>query len=363
MRYNVLAIPLLSLLIALFLFSCKRDTDIQVPVRDVDYVDKTVDAPKDSVVMEILGSNRIFVRDTFLIATTNDADGQLKVYSTNSWSLLGSFCKKGRARNEMLQFDIIPEQTYYKDDHLIVLVQEQRSAFIEVDITESLKRGYTVVQNIEETPSLNDGQVIFLDHDLNKRIESKYLDFDPESRSRIMPVRYYLVSDNKPKELKFFKSPMKTVENYDKRMPYSGGIFKHSSRNLVVKMFTGMDYLLFMDLDSTNYFAIHQQGSLTFEGVYDSEVEAFAPHFALSTTSEDFFMLTYFHGSYSIDALRSDKGFLPEILAFDWNGNYLTGLKMKHPIKGMGYDELHKMLYVLDFEDKLHAYDFKDVKL
>ena len=348
----------LFLSIVLFLFSCSRDRNIQVPVRDVEFLDKTVDAPQDSVIMEILGANRVFVRDTFLIATTNDADGQLKVYSTNSWNLLGSFCKKGRARNEMIQFDIVPEQTYYKDDHFIVLVQEQRSAFIEVDITESLKKGYTVVQKIEEIPTLKDGQIIFLDQELNNRIESKSLDFDPDSKK--MPVRYYLVNNNKSKELKFFKSPMKVVEDIYKEMPYSGGIFKHPSRNLVVKMFTGMDYLLFMDFDSTDYYAIHQAGSLTFEGLYESE-EAYAPHFALSTTSNDFFMLTYFSGSYSIDALRSDKGFLPEILAFDWNGNYLTGLKMKHPIKSMGYDELHKNLYVMDFEDKLHAYDFKKV--
>lgn len=350
---------LLSLFVALSLCSCNRDTNIQVPVREVDYVDKTVDAPKDSIVMEILGANRVFVRDSFLIATTNDVDGQLKVYSINSWNLLGSFCKKGRARNEMLQFDVIPEQTYYKDDHLIILVQEQRSEFIEVDITESLKKGYTVIQKREEMPSLEDGQIIFLDQDLNKRIESKYLDFDPDSRK--MPIRYFLVNNNKSKELKFFNSPMKTVENYDKRMPYSGGIFKHPSRNMVVKMFTGMDYLLFMDFDSTNYYAIHQQGSLTFEGVYDGEKEAFAPHFALSTTSNDFFMLTYFNGSYSVDAIKSDNGFLPEILVFDWTGNYLTGMKMKQLIKGMGYDELHKMLYVLDFEDKLHAYDLNKV--
>lgn len=349
---------LLSILVALSLFSCNRDSNIQVPVRDVDYVDKTVDAPKDSVVMEILGANRIFVRDTFLIATTNDADGQLKVYSTNSWSLLGSFCKKGRARNEMINFDVVPEQTYYKDDHLIVLVQEQRSAFIEVDITESLNKGYTVVKNIEEVPSLKDGQIIFLDQDLNNRIEYKCLDYDPDSRG--LPTRYYLVNNNKTKELKFFKSAMKTAEESDKQMPYLGGIFKHPQRKLVVKMFTGMDYLLFMDFDSTDYYAVHQAGSLTFEGFYESE-EAYAPHFALSTTSNDFFMLTYFNGSYSIDALNSDKGFLPEILVFDWKGNYLTGMKMKQFIKSMGYDELHKILYVMDFEDKLHAYDFKKV--
>ncbi|MBO4561633.1 MAG: hypothetical protein J5705_06680 [Bacteroidaceae bacterium] len=349
---------LLSILVALSLFSCNRDSNIQVPVRDVDYVDKTVDAPKDSVVMEILGANRIFVRDTFLIATTNDAEGQLKVYSTNSWSLLGSFCKKGRARNEMIRFDVVPEQTYYKDNHFIVLVQAERSVFIEVDITESLEKGYTVVKNIEEVSSLKDGQIIFLDKDLNKRIEYKHLYYDPDSRD--LPVRFFLVNNNKSKELKFFKSPMKTVEDMHKQTPYLGGIFKHPQRNMVVKMFTGMDYLLFMDFDSTDYYAVHQAGSLTFEGLYESE-ESFTPHFALSTTSNDFFMLTYFNGSYSIDAFKADNVLLPEIMVFDWKGNFLKGLKMKQFIKSMGYDELHKNLYVMDFEDKLHAYDFKKI--
>ena len=155
---------------------------------------------------------------------------------------------------------------------------------------------------------------------------------------------------------------MKIVEGEEITMPYSGGIFKHPSRNLVVKMFSGMDYLLFMDFDSTDYYAIHQSGSLTFEGIYERE-KPLGFHFTLSSRTSDFFILTYYNGSYTIDAINTGKGILPEILFFDWEGNYLTGMKMKQPIKSMGYDELHKVLYVVDYEDKLHAYDFKDVKL
>lgn len=145
----------------------------------------------------------------------------------------------------------------------------------------------------------------------------------------------------------------------NKQIPYMGSLQKHPQRNLVVQSFQGMDYLLFMDFDADEYFAVHQQGSLTFNDTYVNSKSQMPPHFTDGAKSSKYLMFLYRQGEYTQKTTAGD--WYPELLVFDWSGNYITGFKMDRVINMIEYDEIHKVLYGLNGDDELYAYDMEKV--
>ena len=350
-RYNCILFILMTVLIS----SCiNSNPNILVDVHEVDFLNRTSDVPEGKMVKEIMGADNIIICDTLIMVTTNNPEGQLQVFSSNTLEHLGSFCKKGRARNEMLQAMSVTKQAYYKNGNLILVVFDFPSTLYEVDITASIRNGYTVILSSQECTPINLGDVILLDNDFYHRLEYESNIYDGQEIKGV-PSRYTIYKDGKKKKLEFFKSLMDINNKNHREFPYVGGLQKHPQRNLVVKKFTHMDYLLYMDFDNNKYFAIHQKGSLTFEGTSVDE-EPWALHFTGSTSSNSYFMVLYRNGDYTNKTTLGDYH-LPEVLVFDWDGNYITGLKMDHFIRCIEYDEKHKVLYALDYEDELYAYD------
>ena len=143
----------------------------------------------------------------------------------------------------------------------------------------------------------------------------------------------------------------------NKKLPYSGNIKKHPSRNLVVQSFDRMDYLLYMDLDADNYFMVHQKGALTFDDTYVGNPDMYQiVRFTEAAASSEYLMYLYRHGDYTLSTSHDE--FYPELLVFDWDGNYITGFKTNLSIHAIEYDEIHKVLYGLDRGNEiLYAYD------
>ena len=170
-----------------------------------------------------------------------------------------------------------------------------------------------------------------------------------------VPARYTVYKDGKKRELKFFGTLMDS-ESTNKRLPYLGSLYKHPQRNIVVQSFQNMDYLLFMDFDANKYFAIHQQGSLTFNDTYVDSKSKMPLHFTDGASSSKYIMLLYRQGEYTQKTTEGD--WYPELLVFDWDGNYITGFKIDRKIYSIEYDEIHKILYGLNHADEeLYAYD------
>lgn len=309
----------------LILSCCNNNPNILVDVHEVDFLDRTVKVPEGTMVKEIMGANNIIISDTLIMVTTNNPEGQLQIFSSNTLNHIGSFCKKGRARNEMIRPSSITKQTYYKDGHLILVIFDFPSTLYEVDVSASILNGYTVILSSQECPAIHSGDVILLDNDFNYRLEYENNIYDGQEINGV-PSRYTIYKDSKKKKLIFFKSLMDIDNTNRKEFPYIGGVQKHPQRNLVVKKFTHMDYLLYMDFDNNRYFALHQDRSLSFEGTYKDE-EPWALHFTGSTSSNNYFMVLYRNGDYTSKTTKGEYH-LPEVLIFDWDGNYITGLKI-----------------------------------
>ncbi|HZK03155.1 MAG TPA: hypothetical protein VFC94_01980 [Bacteroidaceae bacterium] len=343
----------------LLTISCNSDPNILVDVHEVDFLNKTGDIIEGKLVKsEILGATNIVVFDTLIMITTKNPEGQLQVFSSNTLEHLGSFCKRGRARNEMLQTMSVTEQAYYRNGHLILALIDPPRTFKEVDITASLQSGNTKIISSQECLSMRDGEFMLLGNDYNYRYEYEENAFNNEDITGI-PTRYTVYKDGVKRELKFFNTLMDIESEDDKSLPYLGSLYKHPQRNFVVQSFQRMNYLLYMDFDVDKYFAIHQIGSTTFNDTFLDNNPIMQLHFTDGASSSQYLMFLYRQGEYTKKTTAGDC--YPELLVFDWEGKYITGFKMDRTINRIEYDEIHKVLYGMNSDEELYAYDMAKI--
>lgn len=351
MKQNLLLV-VISLLLTV---SCNEDSKILIDDREVDFLNETGDVIHGKLVKsEILGAEEIVVFDTLIMVNTKNPEGQLQVFSSNTLEHLGSFCKQGRARNEMVKANVPTEQAYYKNGHVILVMIDAPNTFKEVDITASLQSGNTVIVSSQECLPVGDGEFMLLNNDFNYRYEFERNTYGNEDITAI-PTRYTVYKDGKKKELQIFNGLMDIGPELPKLVPYTGGLYKHPNRNIVVQGFTCMDYLLYMDFDADKYFAVHQKGSLTFNDTYVFDKSPMPAYFTDGASSSKYLMFLYRHGKYTQQTTVGD--WYPELLIFDWEGNYITGFKMDRDMHFIEYDEIHKVLYGLNNDEELYAYD------
>ena len=158
----------------------------------------------------------------------------------------------------------------------------------------------------------------------------------------------------------------------------NGFMIKHPSRNIAVQVLHILDYILFFDLDNDRAFAIHQPGSPSF----DDDLPAIeymstenedgtvtytstrVPCFRDLAATESFFMVTYYNGDYchSQTDVSDIEQAAPELLFFDWDGNFLKSVKLDTHVDGLTYDEKNQVLYGMDaVKDRILRFDLKNL--
>ena len=380
----------LLLVAALFVLSCKNNSRLLIDVREVDFVNKS-DVTLKGVPLKAdwpIDIRDICVCDSFLLVETGEKINLLYVYS-DELELKGRFCSVGRARNEFLSkpyWSSVQILRNAQGDALLPLLDNQQGIKV-VDLQKSLAAESAVIasQNgfnaeyIHEYESQIPGRIarlhtnvdyLFLDDDINYRLEyysPLILDDNEVHRDP-----YYAVTRDSAliKEIRLFS------KFYRSDMNYAGGeFFKHPSRNLVVQLFGGMDYIVFFDLDNDRNYAIHQSGSLTF----DDELPEIVPekrenpdgsisfytstidHFMKAAWAESFFMVTYYAGDYCLNQPDQDTA-SPELLFFDYDGNFLKSVKLDTHVSRMTYDERKHILYTMDFgTETIYRYDLSEL--
>ncbi|MBO7050197.1 MAG: hypothetical protein J6W42_06240 [Bacteroidaceae bacterium] len=380
--------PLLALT-SLLICSCSNRHRVAVDVIETDFLNKS-EVTVHGVPVEAslpLGASGIAVCDTFIIVTSGGNQARLHVYSTH-WQPLGSFCNIGRARNEFLYSVGLTYGQFFKTDDGSILVPlvDGRSGGIKVlDLTESLKRQSTVlVQQRDDYYAyrfikLNlDGAEVgfaaprefqFLNNDIYNTFEyNAALTVHPD----FYEEPYYSISRDTTeiKRIKFLTSI--DLEDIDY---YEGSILKHPDRNLIIQPFSTMDYILFIDIDKDNTFAVHQAGSLSFddrlptyemtEGVTEDGLQYIEDnmiqHFGHAASADSFFMVLYFAGDYSINTPDPENP-LAELLFFDWDGKFLKSVKLDAPVWDIAYDKSRQILYGMDgFNEEIYSFDLTAV--
>ena len=120
---------------------------------------------------------------------------------------------------------------------------------------------------------------------------------------------------------------------------------------------------MFFDLDNDRNYAIHQivREEITNPDGTMSMRASTIDHFMKAACAESFFMVTYFAGDYSLNQPDQDHA-APELLFFDYDGNFLKSVKMDTRVNQMAYDEKRQILYTLDrYTESVYRYDLKNL--
>ena len=355
------------------LVSCKKHFAYEV--KEIDFVNKS-DTLIDGEPVDIslpVGLLDFTMCDSLFLFLTDDVSAQLLVYSANDGRLLGRFCGKGRAKYEIIGPSMVSQMVFKDSDESILLpLVEQRSAIKMINITESLKRNRTVVQDVRECSSI---YYILLDNSINSTLEYFPAERDIINRD-IVESPYFEVKRNGDEEgrrIKMYPKLMNLDNLSDALLFYHGAMFKHPSRNMVVQPFIFMDYILFMDIDNNRYFAVHQNGALSFDDhisatstvgedyVLMHEGRELPDHFGDTFCDESFLMLLYTAGDYCTNVEEGGKA-CPELIIFDWDGNFKRSIKLGKEVHGISYDSNSMTLYGVNMaEGIMYRFDLSDV--
>ena len=387
----------LVLVTVLLVLSCNNEKSrLLFEVHEVDYKNKS-DVTLKGVEVEAewpLEMRDIAVCDSFLLVKSGDNEHILYVYS-DDLKLKGRFGCIGRARNEFLS----PSVQWFsaqilrneQGDAMIPLVDMQQGTRL-LDLQKSLETQSTVIaaQNdflgrhtYEYTDENYNGRRVvmstvvrtqYLDNDINHRFSF----FHPitegyEDKVYTEPVFAITLDTARVKEIKMLSRFEAKDSEYT-----NGFMIKHPSRNIAVQVLHIMDYILFFDLDNDRAFAIHQPGSPSF----DDDLPAIeymstenengtvtytstrVPCFRDLAATESFFMVTYYNGDYchSQSDVSDIEQAAPELLFFDWDGNFLKSFKLDTHVDGITYDEKNQILYGMDaVKDRILRFDLKNL--
>lgn len=348
---------------SIFLCSCFTRKHYSFPINEIEFANRAdVQIEGSRIVIDEMGLDEVIASDSFLILLSANPAGYVSVLDINTYNTVAYLCRKGRARNEFMNSVTATKQIYYRNNELILPIVDNMQIVKEVNITESVKRGNTVVEKTDECISIIDGYDIFLENDIEKRFEFRFCANDPVLENAYTLPEYYQISSPEKKEkIKVFPKMMDFQDPQRAAAFYSGCLFKHPGRNLIVQPFQYMDYILFFDLDNGNNFAIHQSGSLSFDDLIPAKQGKTIFHFCDCTVSDDFFIVLYKAGLYS----RSFEDYSranPEIIVFDWDGNYINSAKLGNEVHSITYDSNRKILYGIDRRyDSLYSFDLSNI--
>ena len=350
---------LFVLIAATVLFhSCDKAKYIGLKTIDVDYKNRTNGTVSGKTVdLGVMGVDNIYIYDTLLMVTTTDPNGMLSVYNIDSQIPLANLCKRGRAQNEFLRPTCYSKQLYVKNGDIIIPLRDDEPVLKEVNVTQSIAQQTTVINDRIDCIPNSHGRYLLIDNDLN----NQFVNLDAYPRNgEVIPPRYYISKDGNEDDMNVFPRLMTFEDESDAEFYYYGEIYKHPSRNIVVQPMLMIDYIFFFDLDHDKYFAIHQKGSKKI----DDEVVSHTMEtscFQGVAVSEDIILVLYFAGDYAVNASDYSTA-SPELLLFDWEGNYLTGVKLDKRVKDIAYDPKHHVVYGINrLKDEIYSFDISEV--
>jgi cellulose biosynthesis protein BcsQ len=97
-----------------------------------------------------MGLDEVIASDSFLILLSANPAGYVSVLDINIYNTVAYLCRKGRARNEFMNSVTATKQIYYRNNELILPIVDNMQILKEVNITESVNRGKTVLEKTDE---------------------------------------------------------------------------------------------------------------------------------------------------------------------------------------------------------------------
>ncbi len=332
-------------------------------VTEVDYLDKSeLELEGKEIDIEVFGIDNIMYCDSFLVALTQDPERLFKVYDMRTCTEVVGFGYIGRAKNEFTAPDYMNIQ-YKRDGKTIIPIDDFRSRIIEMDFTSSVQQGKVVIE--QSAPfgfdGTGEGSMSVIDDDLSTLFFASAPSYDYKLDEWSVPT-FSIISKDETLQIPVFSKLTEANDESCYTAMYYGTLYKHPTRNLYAYTLGSRDYILYFDLDNDKRFGIHQQGASTFDDIYPKyDYEYGRMTFANSLPTNDFIITNYCGGSFFKEDLANGH-YYTELVLFDWDGNYLCGIKIKLNISRCAYDEVNKILYGIDGpQEKVYQFDFSPI--
>ena len=345
---------------ALMIYSCKKP-HYTFSVKEIDFdniSDIKLTEERSGVIIDGYVWEMVYV-DSFLVVQADEPDGYLNVYNPSNYEKVASICKKGRAKNEFSEPVYLLTQTYKRNGDSFILVVDKDILVKELNITQTVKQGHTVVTNVVESPTYsNNNRFLYLNNDLSSYILYK------SGNSNVNEYRYdeyHLIdTDNEiDKELKLFP---KKMNKDDESIPYYtfGMFYKHPEKNLFVQPMQFMDYILFLDFERDTIYSSHFLNSPTFD---DWCPDGRTMTFSDAAVSKDYIFVIHARTDREEDIV-----YLDTLCIFNWEGDLLTAIKLDRGIVSLTYDEDNMRLYAVNvceseesLEKEILSFDMSEV--
>ena len=355
---------IICVLVVLAFFSCNKHSRLLLQDSEVDYYEhSTFVLEGKELNLDGIGLDDIMLCDSLLLFITGDAEGIMKVYDPKTCHEVAHFGYFGRAKNEFKQPMFIHGSQYKRDGKTIVPVIDGGSLLIEMDFTNSVREKNVVVEHTEYMDFGNyyEESISFLDNDIIKFFHSSRPERDFVLKKWNAPY-FEVVNKDDKHQIPVYSKITKTDSEDCYSAMYSGVLYKHPSKNMFVYPFLSRDYIFFFDLDNENYFSIHQKGVKSFDDKYlKSSSDYGRMTFTNALATNDFIIANYCGGSYFKQGFDSEN-YCTELILFDWDGNYLCGLKIGLNINRTAYDPERKILFGLDrVREKVYEFDFAPI--
>ena len=369
-KYFILTATLLHFLPLTIFASFIFKPPLLLETIEVDFINKTGDIIEGEYLdIEFMGGKSIAVFDTLLMVVTSNPEALLQVYDTRTLEPLAMLCQQGRAKNEFTNNSIyeLSNQTFQRNGDVIVMVRGEGGYVIkEINITASIREGKTIVEGINNKIPYGCGDVYGINNELTKIFVFNNHNYSLD-REEFNPPTFSIIDEQDSEVLEIYGRLVDFENKAYSTFWYNNNICKHPTKNIFVQCMNTMDYIHFIDLDNKKYYSIHQNGSPTFDEVYipnkitNGVYEFDSEHFYESIPAEDYFLVFFTNGDYRKKSIKNGNIKAAELLAFDWNGNYLGGVKMDILAQDYTYDSNNMILYGYRiFDEKIIAYDLSE---
>lgn len=350
----------------MFLIACGYSDPLIFETRELDFNNKTGNVVNGEILnLDVAGGISIEVYDTLLMVIANNPDAHLQVFDKRTLEPLARLCQQGHAKNEFSDKNIFKsDQTYVRNGDLIMILRgEGGNVLKEINVSESLRSGHTVVESINTNIPFHGGKVFVLDNNIKKTASIT----NSIEVGTYTPPYLKINDENNNTEIDIYRRLVDFEDDIYSNFWYTGCICKHPTKNIIVQCMSTIDYIHFFDLENDKYHSVHQVGTPTFKSIHipynvvDGSYQLDGKHFNEIATSEDFFLVLYFAGDYCTKEHSNGNYEASELLAFDWQGNYLGGVKLDMFAQDLSYDSKACTLYGFRMrEEKIVKFDLTD---
>ena len=355
---NVLTLCILPLC----LISCGKKSIYKYEVREV-YIDSV---PSKGIYgtelsIDLIGTNSLFVADSLLVADIQNGSKPyfFEIYNLNTESLVTGIGMRGRAKYEFLSTPVIMTKQYYNDEGDIIIPVNEAGMIKELNLSQSLSKNSNVVNNVFTGYDDRSASTVVIGKDHNMLFAYRYAKIDDYTPATgVLPTVCTIKDGEITSSWDCFNRFMKDhrINKDQAEYYYWGKLLKKPDSDIVVLPMFLMNYILFFNLETDDFYAIHIDGSPTFQDGINGET-AGRCFFSATATSE--YIYAYYCGDFDI-VYEDNPDYAGRILKFDWEGNLIETYPIHDAvITDIAYSETNKKLYGLNvYSGDLYSFDF-----